>query len=64
MMELMVGGTARGGLSHPRSLLALANSDVASSVRRVPGLTEVQPMRLADAAMMGSLTEFHEKLSA
>jgi hypothetical protein len=39
---------------------------VPSPVRNVPGLTVVQPMRLADAAaaIIGSLTEFHEKPSA
>jgi hypothetical protein len=52
MMELMVGGTARGGLGHPRSLLALANSDVASSVRRVPGFAFAQQLALPDNALV------------
>ena len=37
-----------------------------SRLRIVPGLTEVQPMRVAEAAaaMMGSVTEFHLKPGA
>ncbi len=50
MMELMVGGTAYGGLSRPRSLLALANSDVASSTRRVPSFAFSSQLALPDNA--------------
>jgi hypothetical protein len=47
MMELMLGGTARGiGSSGPRSLLALANNDPASAVRRVPSFA-FSPLQLA-----------------
>jgi hypothetical protein len=52
MMELMLGGTARGiGSSGPRSLLALENNDPASAVRRVPSFAFNPPqLALPDGA--------------
>jgi hypothetical protein len=50
MMEMMLGGTARSSVtSGPRSLLALANHDTASAVRRVPSFAFNSPqMALPD----------------
>ena len=50
IMAMMLGGTARSsGTSGPRSLLAIANHDVASSVRRVPSFAFNSPqMALPD----------------
>jgi hypothetical protein len=52
MMELILGGTSRSsGSPGPRGLLALANTDPASAVRRVPSFVFNQPqLALPDGA--------------
>jgi hypothetical protein len=50
MMEIMVGGGTGHVNNAPRSLLALANGDVASSVRRVPAFAFGSQLALPDNA--------------